>query len=430
VTPTDYFDSTRAVELVRKCVSQELRPGAPLPHDEVDLVREEHIDSMGWVGVLTAIEDATRIPHFGSSWPEERPQNIRSLVELMLQPQDAAVKDAASPATLKIESVNAEVSIVGWGVAPGSLRIDATTIERECGLETGTIRERAGIESVCRAADHENELTLGLQAAEAALEAATLNPENVDVVVVTSATFLSLPSLAATLHNRLLLRESCGAFDVGGACVAVIHALATAKALLSAAQREVALVVASEVNSRRLSSPQVPGEFRGLFGDGACAFVLSRSDSSPSHAPSKLGSFVWGCAGDSASALHVGLHQSGDVAVQFNGKQLGQAAVSQLDRVVGELENLTGRSRATIDYFAIHEPNPRLVSVFAKTAGIPQEKLASISRTHGNLGSATCGASLCRCLTEAQSNRTSARRPMIFVAAVGPGLLWGGTYIH
>ena len=137
-----------------------------------------------------------------------------------------------------------------------------------------------------------------------------------------------------------------------------------------------------------------------------------------------------GCSGAFASALKVRLGKTGDLEVQFEGEQLAQAAISQLDRVLDGLETLSGQPRSVADYFAIHEPNPRLVSVFAQRAGIPMDKLAHISKTHGNLGSATCGISLCTALTKAQASRSAAHRPLIFVAAVGPGLLWGGTYIH
>src|SRR5207244_12080365 len=122
----------------------------------------------------------------------------------------------------------------------------------------------AGIESVRRASIGEDEISLAQQAAQSALDTANADPEAVDLLVATSATWLRFPSLAASLHTRLLLPESCAALDVGGACAGVVHALMAAKSLLCTASRQVALVVASEVNSRRLAHSPVPGEFRGL----------------------------------------------------------------------------------------------------------------------------------------------------------------------
>src|SRR3990170_6606322 len=147
--------------------------------------------------------------------------------------------------------------------------------------------------------------------------------------------------------------------------------MATAKALLSGSRHRVALVVASEVHSRRLSSLKVPGEFRGLFGDGACAFVLTRSESGRNNEIFQLGNFVWGCSGTLSSALRVSLADTGEVEVQFKGEQLASAAVSTLDRILYNLGKTSGKSRSEVSHFALHEPNPRVVGILAQRAKIP-----------------------------------------------------------
>ena len=68
------------MELIRKFVARELLPGASLSSDDEDFVKAGLIDSMGWVGILSAIEESTGIPNFGGVWPEGGPQSIRSLV--------------------------------------------------------------------------------------------------------------------------------------------------------------------------------------------------------------------------------------------------------------------------------------------------------------------------------------------------------------
>jgi hypothetical protein len=281
-----------ALDVARKIVAQELRPGAPMPADEEDLVRFGLIDSMGWVGILTALEDATEIRSFGNSWPEGRPQSIRGLAEAICEASQSPTSAHASETVQSSEDHSRQLRLVGWCYTLGSRKIQASMVERECGLATGTISERAGIKSVCRADESEDEVSLGFRAAEAALNEAGVESEKVDALVATSATWLALPSLAARVHSRLLLREGCPALDVGGACVGVIYALAAARSILTD-EGSVALVVASQINSRRLAT--APGEFRGLFGDGACAFVLSRSEEvgpTQQNNGNTLGSFV------------------------------------------------------------------------------------------------------------------------------------------
>lgn len=428
---TRNWDETQALELVRRCVSRELPPGIPMPDDEEDLVKAGLIDSMGWVAILSAIEDATGIQDFGSVWPEDRPQSIRALVEAFRESVSGCIERTREHEQSQASrSGGATTSLLGWGFALGSLRVATEEVERQCGVAPGTLRDGAGIESVCRADDTENELVLGGRAAEAAFSMANVAPEALDFVVATSATFLAFPSLSASLHSLLLLRESCGAIDVGGACVGLIQALATAKALLANSRSGVALVVAAEVHSRRLPSAQVPGEFRGLFGDGACAFVFARSEVGNNNGIGTVGDFVWGCSGTFASSLRLSLADTAEIKVQFKGGQLASTAVSSLERTLNQLENLSGRSRSEVSYFAFHEPNPRVVEILAQRAKVPLEKIPLVSRTSGNLGSATCGVSLCTALSMAQANRVAPARPLIFLAAVGPGLLWAGTYFQ
>lgn len=427
---TSSWDEIEALELVRRTVSQGLPPGVPVPGDEEDLVKAELIDSMGWVEILSAIEEDTGVQNFGNAWTEGRSQSIGALVEALRESVGARIEKTDEHEDSRGSSDgDLAVSLAGWGFALGSLSVSIEAIEHECGVVPGTLRDGAGIESVCRANDTENELVLGGRAAEAAFRVANVAPEAVDFVVATSATFLAFPSLSASLHSLLLLPESCGAIDVGGACVGLIQALAITKALLSGSRHRVGLVVASEVHSRRLSSLKVPGEFRGLFGDGACAFVLARSESGRDNGISQVGNFVWGCSGTLSSSLWLSLADMGEIEVQFKGEQLASAAVSTLDRILHHLEKMSGKSRSEVSHFALHEPNPRVVGILAQRAKVPLEKIPFVSRTSGNLGSATCGVSLCAALNRARANPNSAR-PVIFMAAVGPGLLWSGTYLH
>jgi len=427
----------KSAEVARRSVEQEIGSGVSLPGEEEDLVLSGVLDSMGWVGVLTVIEAATGIHNFGNPWPAGRPQSIRTLAEAIVEGFAQLTPGSANRAGIRAAGRGAIVSVAGWGHALGSRLIDAAEIETICCLAPGTIRDRAGIESVRQAGDREDEVTLAQQAAEAALEKAGLDIPDVDLLVATSTTFLRLPSLAATLHARLLLPESSGAFDVGGACVGVVHALATAKALLAGGSLRNALVVAADLPSRRLASSSAPGEFRGLFGDGACAFVLSRSEPVGSDGTAgrcwRLGNFVWGCAGEFAASLRLEIPQTPALQVEFQGEPLARAALRQLERLVENLEALTGKPRSEVAYFALHEPNPRVVEILSRNCGIPLENMLPISRTCGNLGAATCGVNLCAALEKVDASPappSGSSAPVVFVAAVGPGMLFGGTWVE
>ena len=428
MSSTENLDESRALELSRKCVASRLSSQA-LPGDDDELVETGVLDSMGWVDVLIGVESATGLRDFGSSWPEGKAKSIRALADMIREARQQVREEKLREGLTAATQGGSEVSIRAWGHALGSVTVSADEIEQELHLPPNKIRNGAGIRSLQVAADTEDELDLGQRAAEASLEMAGIPAESIDFLVATSTTFLNLPSFAAALHSRLLLRETSGALEVGGACVGLIYSLAVAEGLLRTGPQGVALVVASEVHSRRLNAPGVPGEFRGLFGDGACAFVLTRAPDRGSDATLIIGDFVWGCSATFASSLSAEWGENAGLTVQFKGEQLAHAAVAQMDGILEILENKSGRPRTEVDYFAFHQPNPRVVEILAERAKIPLEKIPLPSATGGNLGSATCGISLCQALTDLHARPNRLQPPLIFMAAVGPGMIWGGGFL-
>jgi len=419
---------SQALDIARACVASKLS-SPHLPHDDVDLVGTAALDSMGWVDTLIGIESAASIRDFGNPWPDDRPKSIRALADMIREAQKPSPDESAGAGTRQQADGERDIAVGGWGYAIGSLAVDADQIERTLALPLHKIRDGAGIQSVRLAAEGEDELAFGQRASDVALEMTEIPVEQIDFLVATSATFLGFPSLAASLHSRLLLRETCAALDVGGACAGLIYSLAVAKSLLHTKPEGVALVVAAEVHSRRLSAPHVPGEFLGLFGDGACAFILTNASNAPQKDRLRLREFVWGCSGTFASSLGVKVAANAELEVQFKGEQLARAAVTELDRIIGALENLSAKPRGGVDYFALHQPNPRVVEILAEKAKIPLERIPLLSKTCGNLGSVTCGASLCQALTSLRTSGDPSRTPLIFMAAVAPGLLRGGAFL-
>ncbi len=282
----------------------------------------------------------------------------------------------------------------------GSRIIPSEKVDRAFGMPVGKLRGRAGIESLAYAAEGENELALGARAAQEALR---------------------------ELHSRLLVREDCGALDVGGACLGLLNALAVAQSLLASGQAQTIAVVTADVHSRTLTPDRVAGEFGGLFGDGASAFLLRRAVADQSDG-FRLGDFLFGCAGQYASAIQVTDSKDGRLDVQFDGEALSRAAITRMEKVLAAVELRSGIPRAAVGGFATHQPNPRLVALLAKQYGVSSELFPPIAKTSGNLGSSMCGAALHACLQAAARQPRGERKP-IFLASLGPGLLFGGGWL-
>jgi 3-oxoacyl-[acyl-carrier-protein] synthase-3 len=417
--------------LVERCLRTMLPAEALLPAENEDWIASGLLDSMSHAEVLMGIENICGISGIFDGLPGGPPRNTKAVVTRLTDafpiPQrattyeiEAGFQGAANP-----------VIIAGWGHFVGSQRVPAAAVEKEHGLPPDTILRRAGIESVARAARDESEPDLAVRAAKAALAKAGAKVSEVDHIIVTSETFLGLPSLGFALHRRLELREDCGVLDVGGACAGLVNALFVGSSILRSSRAKLALLVTADVHGLALRPGQVDGRFAGLFGDGASAFVLRRMPRGSSVAHYVPGEFVLGCTPSSSPSRLIAVSPDGQGGVQleFDGDALGRAAVRQLDALLRQLESRTGCRLDDACSFATHQPNPRLLEMLARQSGLPLERFPVVCRSFGNLGSSTAGVALSLSL-EQNSPRGNERPGPIFVAALGPGLVLGGCVLQ
>ncbi|HEY6128080.1 MAG TPA: 3-oxoacyl-[acyl-carrier-protein] synthase III C-terminal domain-containing protein [Candidatus Acidoferrum sp.] len=320
------------------------------------------------------------------------------------------------------------VTLRSSGVAFGSRTVPSEKVDADFGMPAEKLRLRAGIVSVAYAEADECEVTLGARAARMALEQGNLDPGVLDWVIASSETHHAFPSLAAQLHLAVDARETCGALDVGGACLGSLHAFAVAKSFIESRQANTVLVVTADVHSRTLTPGRVAGEFGGLFGDGASAFLIQGKPPTASQNYFSLQDFFFGCASQLQQAIQVSAEPGDRLKVVFDGDALSRAATARLDQCIQELESRSGVSRSEVVAFATHQPNPRLVALLAKKCGVPLERFPLIVDRRGNLGSTTCAASLHFALRATSLGGTQSRRT-IFVASLAPGLLYGGGWL-
>jgi len=418
-------DSPR--RLVEDCFRREAGSAAAIPSDTVDLVEAGILDSMAWVSFLRAVETASGVSDLGAGLNERSASLGEVLAALQNSTSEISNVDDVS-LNQKISSSPGQAMLTGSSAVLGARLLPSEEVDRAFGMPAGKLRSRAGIESLSYVADGENEITLGARAAQEALRAAFCGAQQLDWIVATSETHHDYPSLSAQLHSRLLVRENCGALDTGGACVGLLNALVIAQSMIGSGQAQTVAVVTADVHSRTLTPGRVAGEFGGLFGDGASAFVLrnaARKDSSEGY---RLGEFLFGCAGQYAAAIHVSDTKDGGLTVQFDGEALSRAAITRLEKVIASVELRSGIPRGTVGGFATHQPNPRLVALLAKQCGVSLATFPPVARVSGNLGSSTCGAALHETLRSAAKQPRHDRRP-IFLASLGPGLLYGGGWL-
>ena len=158
------------------------------------------------------------------------------------------------------------------------------------------IRERTGIEQRHIAGDNETTVDLAEKASRNAIEAAGIDPSEIDLIVfATSTPDKIFPSSACILQGRLDI-HGCPAFDIQAVCTGFIYALTVAEKFIQSGSARTALVVGAEVFSRILN-----WQDRGtcvLFGDGAGAVILQANEetgilSSHIHADGQYENLLW-----------------------------------------------------------------------------------------------------------------------------------------
>jgi len=416
----------RLRHLVEECFRREAGSLAPIPDSAEDLVERGVLDSMGWVSFLRAVESVSGMNDLGALLTERTPC-LENIFQALRDASAGSLSHDTHSLDARQTSTQTSVIIASSGAAVGSRKIPSEEIDRAFGMPVGKLRLRAGIETLAYAAEDENELTLGARAAQQALHAAACGAQELDWIIVTSETHHGYPSLSAQLHSQLLTRENCGALDVGGACLGLLNGLAVAQGLIASGAQTIA-VVTSDVHSRTFRPGRVAGEFGGLFGDGASAFLLrERNGSRPQHAYA-LGEFFFGCAGQYAGAIRVADAPDGNLDVHFDGEALSRAAITRLEKVIRDVELRSGIARSAVLGLATHQPNPRLVTLLAKQLALTRDKFPAVAEAFGNLGPSTCGVALDTILQSARHHLPGDAAP-IFLASLGPGLLFGGGWL-
>jgi 3-oxoacyl-[acyl-carrier-protein] synthase-3 len=282
------------------------------------------------------------------------------------------------------------------------------------------IRERTGIAQRHIADESQTSSDLALEASRAALAAAGVKAQDLDLIVVaTSTPDYVFPSTACLLQAKLGVHSSA-AFDLQAVCSGFVYALATADSFIRVGTHRRALVVGTEVFSRILDWND-----RGtcvLFGDGAGAVVLA-ADARPG-----LHASVLHADGSHAGILCVPGNVSrgrilGSPFLQMQGSQVFKFAVKVLDEVARETVAAAGMRLEDVDWLIPHQANVRILEATAKKLGLPRERLVVTVDHHGNTSAASVPLALDEFL-RAGKIRAGHR---VLMQGVGGGFTWGAT---
>jgi 3-oxoacyl-[acyl-carrier-protein] synthase-3 len=288
------------------------------------------------------------------------------------------------------------------------------------------IMERTGIAERRIAGPTETASSMGEMASRLALEAAGLEPQDIDLIIVGTGTpDRVFPSTACLLQHRLGIRR-CAAFDVQAACSGFIFALSIADQYIRAGTARRVLVVGSELNSKLVDWSDRSTCI--LFGDGAGAAVLGVSDrpgllSTHIHSDGQYQDLLY--VPNPLAMSHAGKGEDDSRYIKMQGNEVFKVAVNTLGRIVDETLEANGLQKSDVDWLVPHQANIRIIAATAKKLKMPMDQVVLTVERQGN----TSAASIPLALDEAIRDGRIQRGQTVLMEAFGGGFAWGSALL-
>ncbi len=288
------------------------------------------------------------------------------------------------------------------------------------------IRTRTGVERRHCVAPDQTTSDMCVEAARKAMASAGVGPTDIDMVIVgTTSPDLIFPNVGTLVQHRLGI-PACPAVSMEAACTGFIYALTTADKFIKSGDVTRALVIGAECITKLIDWKD--RNTCVLFGDGAGAVILERSDE-PGILATHLGAdgqyrdLLYYPVGASKNLAKAGTDEA---AIMMTGKDVFKVAVQTLGDVATRTLEAAGVSKDELDWLVPHQANIRIIQATAKRLGLPMEKVIVTVQDHGN----TSAASVPLALDVGVRDGRIKRGQLILMEAFGGGFTWGSVLMR
>jgi 3-oxoacyl-[acyl-carrier-protein] synthase-3 len=291
------------------------------------------------------------------------------------------------------------------------------------------IRERTGIERRHWVSDHESTATISTLACQNALEMAGLEPDDIDLIVVGTASPERLfPSTACFIQEALGAKNFIPGFDLTAACSGFQFAATTAAQFIKAGTHKNVLAVGAETLSRIVDMNDRGSSI--LFGDGAGAVVISSEEGHEilGHHMScdgNRGDFITRRLGSRYPATVENL-EAGHQYLSLQGREVYKVVVNLLPQMVKDSVAEAGLEMSDLKWILCHQMNLRIMEAASKRLDIPMDQFLVNIQDTGN----TSSASVPILLDQANRAGKLQKGDLIAIAVFGGGLTWGSLLVR
>jgi 3-oxoacyl-(acyl-carrier-protein) synthase III len=302
--------------------------------------------------------------------------------------------------------------ILGLGEYRPRRRVTNDDLAKVMDTNDEWIQSRVGIAERRWASEDETLVEMAVAAGGKALAASGLAPDEIDLVVVASASLRSpIPGIGPQVAHRLGIPRP-GAYDLNAGCAGFCYALGAVSDNIRAGSSRNALVVGverlSDVTNMEDRTTAV------IFADGAGAAVVGASDEPG------IGPVVWGSDGDQFNAIEIA---AGSSTMTMAGQAVYRWATTKLTETLEAAMAKAGVGPADIDVFAPHQANLRIIESMTKRLGLPESTV--IARDVVQSGN-TSAASVPLALTALMESGEAKSGDLALVLGYGAGLTFAG----
>ena len=296
-------------------------------------------------------------------------------------------------------------------------------LEKRIDTTSQWIIERTGIHQRHIAAEGELTSDLATEAARAALIAANLQPNDIDLLLVATTTpDLVFPSTACSVQAKLGMTNQKPAFDLQAVCSGFIYALTVADQFIKSGAAKHVMVIGAETMSRITDWDDRSNCI--LWGDGAGAMVLGAATepgiiSTHIHADGRHKALLQTTTGPSTGMTEA-------VTIRMEGNAVFKMAVNTLDSIVDESLAANGLQKSDIDWLVPHQANIRIIQATAKKLAMSMDRVVTTIADHGN----TSAASVPLAFDTAVRDGRIQRGQTVLMEAFGGGFTWGSALIR